>query len=276
MIACQLTLLVKGPIMTEQANIHPQKVFDYVISRFPSESVKSLYNCIVDAIIKLSPRLDELEVYATADRVENSVRALIDAHIEEYRERKLPPIVYWNELDENKLIGRCFVFMNDSTAARLFKQKLLLIEQVQKTIGSLSWTDFEKFCRKYTALQPRFTNVRKKRHDGGIDFHGTFIISSTHRVRFGGQAKKYGIRQRIGPNFIRELDGSLDNYGYAFGIIMATCSFTKGARKYARRKSIDAIDCEQIAFGLIRLGIGLPETGNQTNFSEGAFRIWLR
>jgi HJR/Mrr/RecB family endonuclease len=261
--------------MSEHADAKPKRIFDHIVSQFPLNSCKELYTCIIEAINSINPGLGSLELYTTADWIQNSVRSLIDAQVEEYLERKLPPKVYWSELNSNRLVGRCFAYANDPYDVRAFKQRLLLIEQVRRAIALLSWDDFETFCRKFISLEPGYTRVRRKRQDGGIDFHGTYRVSRTHQVRFGGQAKKYGIERRIGPNLIRELKGSLRDYGYAFGVIMATCSFTEGARKYARSKSIDTLDGEQIAYSLIEKDICITVDG-RPSFSEEEFRSWVR
>jgi restriction endonuclease Mrr len=261
--------------MTDQARIKPKKVGNLIISRFPLDSCKDFYTCIIEAIRELAPELDDLELYTTADRIQGSVRSVIDAHIEEYRERNLPPRVYWSELNPDRLIGRSFTFKNDNPEEKTFKQKLRLIEKVQNAVANLSWEDFERFCCKFLSQEPRFTRVRRRRHNGGIDYYGTYIISETHRIPFAGQAKKYGINRKIGPNIVRELAGAMRAGRWAFGVIMATCGFTKGARKTGRKNNIDLIDGEQISFRLIKMNIGIIDNGHPT-FSEEDFRSWLR
>ena len=61
----------------------------------------------------------------------------------------------------------------------------------------------------------------------------------------------------------------------AFGVIMATCSFTRGARKTARKNNIDAIDGEQIAYRLIEMNVGIV-VNDQPTFSEEEFLSWFR
>ena len=261
--------------MSDQVKIKPKKVGSLIISRFPLDSCKDFYTCIIEAIREIAHGLDDLDLYTTADRIQRLVRSVIDAHIEEYRERKLLPKVYWSDLNPNRLLGRSFIFKNDTAEEKTFKQKLRLIEQVQNAVANLSWRGFERLSRKFLSQQPRFTRVRRRRHDGGIDYHGTYVISQTHRIPFAGQAKKYGINRKIGPNIVRELAGAMRAGRWAFGVITATCSFTKGARKTARKNNIDLIDGEQISYRLIKMNVGIIDDDHPT-FSEEDFRSWLR
>jgi len=262
--------------MSEHLNLDPKKIGKYIISHFPMDSCKGLYTCIIETARILAPGSDDLVIYMFADRIQKSIRTAVDSHIEEYEERKLPPRVYWSELNTDRLVGRCFVHRNDSSEVKSLKQKLLLMEQVQNAVGSLPWGDFERLCCKLIPqIDSRYTQVRRRRHNGGIDFHGVYVVSETHRIRFAGQAKKYGIGKMIGPNLIRELSGAMSNGRWAIGVIMATCKFTQGARKLAKEKNIDAIDGEQIAYRLIRSNIGIINNG-QPIFSEEEFNSWLR
>ncbi len=260
--------------MSDRVNIRPKRIAEYIISRFPLDSCKNLYTCITEAVQELTSGLDDLELHTIADRVQGPVRSAIDNHLEEYRHRKLPPKVYWSQLNSERLIGRCFVFRNDTDDVKSFKQKLRLMAQIQASIAALSWADFERFCRRFLSEEPGFSRVRRRRHDGGIDYYGSYIISQTHRISFAGQAKKYGIRKKIGPNVIRELAGAMRGRRWAFGVIMTTCGFTQGARSTAKRHNIDTIDGEQIAYRLIEKDVGIV-VNNHPTFSMENFRSWL-
>lgn len=105
----------------------------------------------------------------------------------------------------------------------------------------LSPEEFEGFCSRILQGRGYWAEVTKRTGDGGVD-----IVLRAPDGAFGVAQCKRWLNRRVDRPILQKLYGEMVHRGAAFGIVLATCRFTDGARRWARDKEIELIDVEDL------------------------------
>jgi len=205
--------------------------------------------------------------------------------------------------------GSSHVFGDDPDHIRQSKLNRISVDEIQKHIRELTFSQFETFGR-CVLRELGCTTAKVTRHAGdqGIDFYGELSVGSIvgadpsilklmheTRVILVGQAKHYP-HSSIGPSIVRELVGALSlarTYTYSqdnldllndvhlrpfspvLAILFSTGDFTKGARHLAKRAGLIVFSGWQLAVFLADRGVGLVSDHGSMRFDAKTFDAWL-
>ncbi len=131
-------------------------------------------------------------------------------------------------------------------------------DKLLESIRNIEPAQFERLCQRLLR-ELGFTNVEVtgKSNDGGIDGKGILKIGQVLSFHVVFQSKRY--QGTVSPSVIRDFRGAMDGRAEK-GLIMTTGSFSKEAKKEARRdgaKQIDLIDGNEFAEKLKELRLGV-------------------
>ncbi len=118
-----------------------------------------------------------------------------------------------------------------------------------ETLKRPKWFRFERDCLEVLSnigFEVQH-NLPSRGGDGGIDIFASKENDSNYE-NWIIQCKCWNPNNKVGPNVIRELIGSLDNYSEnTHGMIITTSGFSSGARQLAKDKEIQLIDGEEFS-----------------------------
>lgn len=104
-------------------------------------------------------------------------------------------------------------------------------------INQLEWKRFEELCAEYFKEKGRNLKVTKLGPDGGIDIH-FYHHYKPNEVSGIAQCKAWAPDRNIGVKEIRELYGLMNSEKCNYAVFIATCPYTKEAKKFAADKHI--------------------------------------
>jgi len=261
--------------------IRPKKIAEAIISTFDVKSCQNLDVCIERAIRKAQPKLSALELAEIVESIRGRVAFYIGQYISECQNRQIAPRVTWSSSDPDRLIGRCFISGEDTEDKAFEKKRMTLLDDVWGAIASkITPGQFEVLCKRFLEHEG-FTNplVTGRSHDGGIDLKAVY----NPKIRFGRtqdalcQAKRYGKDMKIGISKLREFFGAVKSQGASVEIafFFTTATLSREARDFAEKTRVWTADGEQMAYWLVRQGIGFTKKDHEALFSLDVLIEWL-
>jgi len=112
-----------------------------------------------------------------------------------------------------------------------FSPSFGLLRTLQKQaidLDSLSWREFEKLIAQLLQADGYEVNLMRGSKDGGVDIIATKDLGVTGSFRALWQAKKKGLKQRVGISVIRELADTRHEFGTSKGVIVTSTYLAKG------------------------------------------------
>ena len=206
--------------------------------------------------------------------------------------------------------GFCHILPTDDAGIAVAKQHRKQVQELQKAIRALSFSDFEKFCaRVLKEMGASFTRITPHRGDEGIDFYGRLSLGQYQSLQlpflklahdvlllFAGQAKHYPNRA-IKPEIVRELIGAvslartktytaadtdvfegleLKPFSPLVTLLFTTGTISTGSARLAEAAGIIARSGEQLSVFLADKGIGIEKSKTGiAAFSKVKFVEWL-
>jgi hypothetical protein len=204
--------------------IDTTRVFFYIKSSFDYRKSFPFDELVRNAIKTLyfegknDPRIDD-HIEAT----KSVIRRRINREIENYNKYKTYLRFYWSPEEEDILVGNAYPLPTDDDPELLKKQILGNAFLIERILTTLDPYKFETLCKRILSeLGCQFVGKTRSTADGGIDFFGTlsfhevdgnpllekFSLVPNAKVHLIGQAKRYSLRNIIGPQHIREFLGS--------------------------------------------------------------------
>lgn len=262
----------------------------------------------IDQVLQERYSLPPIQAAERAERLEDPVRQLIITSQLERETQGTFSVLSISSSSDRYVVGSCYPEAGDSPTVVYAKQNRISIQPLLDQIRNLSFSDFERFgARILRELGASRVWVTPSSDDQGIDFYGILSLGQfsglpypfgklAHDVSlmFAGQAKHYPSNP-IGPNFLRELVGSVSlarhnvfsgntelfdelsllPFNPLVTMIFTTGRFTSGALALANKSGIIARSGEQLAVFLADKGVGNDTVAGVTQFSQEKFFDWL-
>jgi len=263
--------------------INYKEIADRIYLNFDVRTSKKYYDVLINTVRELySLDRDSAEGLTEKKSITPKVREYINRQIKQCIERHVPPRVSWYVDDKEILLGRGFNYQDASPERRRRGQCYVLIDEIWVAIHDrLTPQQFEKFCGNYFTLFKGYEDfkITGRSGDGGIDFEGK------KKEPYGGamvvgQAKRYAksifITKRQVDRFWGDVLSKYSNVGSRILVFVTTSDFRAEARGFAREKTINLIDGEQIAHTLALGDVCIIENEEGAPcFSEKKLLDWL-
>ncbi len=202
-----------------------------------------------------TPNINKLET--TLQYKERRVH-FVKAHLRRSQHASPYQIALARKRGENVPIGYTYVREHERGGKK--KEVIYRSKSALKSLYTVMDTDAKHYPNKwfrferdvYDFMKSQGFNVEhvsaSSRADNGID-----LIAKKGKdfdeVIWIIQCKCYSLKNKVGPNIVRELIGTLDNCDKGTrGMIITTSDFTAGARKESRRSNIRLIDGKEFLF----------------------------